>query len=159
MIPGITWQPRSRDELVIENLIDLIMKANAAKQIMMFDKHKNKKFIESSVDQFYSHLEALYDLAMPIIGSQILSKLKKPKETLQKDGKKGRPKNWKVIFDFNKKYNEIFHGELERKETIADAILFWRYLTIRLNECKIWSIKKEAQISEAAAGERSVYGI
>lgn len=131
MVSKLVWQAQSRDDLVIYNIVNQIMKTTGAKQLLMNDYFEDGEWKTGLFNQFLSHLLALYDISFPMM------RLSEKED------------NSVVIFD----------AKIDARKRIRPALKLYRIIIQKLKEAGIWNVSKQAHIKDVERGRGSVYGL
>lgn len=131
MVSKLVWQAQSRDDLVIYNIVNQIMKTTGAKQHLMNDYFEDGEWKSILFNQFLSHLLALYDISRPMIG------MVEKESTL-----KG-----------------IFDAKIGAGKRVRPSLKLYGCIIQELKEAGIWNVSKKAHIKDVERGRGSVYGL
>lgn len=128
----IVWQAQTRDDIVIANIIDQLIRTSTAKQHLVKSFFSKSRWHEPYFDEFISHLITLYDISEPLIT------LGQSHRRIYEDFLKEEPSKIKLVEPSIKLYTELL------KE---------------LKKAGIWSIRKSPKIDDSRLGGHAVRGI
>jgi len=131
---NLVWQAQSRDDIVVSNIIEQLIRTSASKQILVNKFILKGIWLRPLISEFFSHLSALYELSKPIV------KLAENKDT------------YLDIFDF-------FTGNEEIKDNkVKLSFELYNNIISGLKTSGIWNVRKEAHFKHDVKGFKSVRG-
>lgn len=131
---NLVWQAQSRDDIVVSNIIEQLIKTSASKQILVKQFLSTGIWAKQFVDEFFSHLNSLYELSIPIV------KLADAKDTS------------KNVFDFFTGNEEITNSKIKL------SFELYNNLITGFKGSGIWNVRKEAHFKHDVKGFKSVRG-